>query len=390
MDLTQTVTGLVGQQLDEAVGQDNMSSDVEPGDGSGNWGAAALAGLPVSPVEDEQGPLVGGPEVGDIYYVGTDFCFRIPDLRRLDEEVDKLMGSGVPTTRGTSAGASEKKSVRGAAAAAALPVKQVTAEVRRVTFKRSSISLEDRGSKKRKSREHECKSCSTGTFISTPVRRHAVRHHLPWFVVPDTACWTCKRQYGSSGQLKKHVDEKRIKSDLDPHVDQEPHQMFWQEHVVEWCELGFGFGFQTANGSLEGLLDWVKVCVTNKSEVELHMLDRELMSAFCVFLGNLPRKEELSALLEWRMVYSIMQVLAVEGSTIGEVPRKVSPGGNVWQPSGLLQSVQAMYDGLSHLDRWSVEVGKRESRERLAAMPYETVTSYCFAKWWLDSKRQDW
>ena len=41
----------------------------------------------MSPVEDEQGPLVGGPEVGDIYSVGTDFCFRMPDLRRLDEEV---------------------------------------------------------------------------------------------------------------------------------------------------------------------------------------------------------------------------------------------------------------------------------------------------------------
>ena len=37
--------------------------------------------------------------------------------------------------------------------------------------------------------------------------RHAVRHHLPWFVVHNMACWTCKRQYGSSGQLKKHVDE---------------------------------------------------------------------------------------------------------------------------------------------------------------------------------------
>ena len=57
--------------------------------------------------------------------------------------------------------------------------------------------------------------------------------------------------------------------------------------MVEWCELGFGFvqhvADQTVNGSLEGLLDWVKVCVTNKSEVELHMLDRELLSAFCVF-----------------------------------------------------------------------------------------------------------
>ena len=64
------------------------------------------------------------------------------------------------------------------------------------------------------------------------------------------------------------MDEERIKSDLDPHVD----QMFREEHVVEWCELGFGFiqqvVDQTANGSLECLLDWVKVCVTNKSEVE--------------------------------------------------------------------------------------------------------------------------
>ena len=90
-----------------------------------------------NPVEDEQGPLAGGPEVGDIYSVGTDFCFRMPALRRLDEEVDEQI------VRGTSACASEKKSVRGAAAAAVLPVKQVTAEVRRVTLKRSSVSLEN-------------------------------------------------------------------------------------------------------------------------------------------------------------------------------------------------------------------------------------------------------
>ena len=54
--LTQTVACLMGQQLDEAVGQDKMSSDVEPGDGSGNQRAAASAALPVSPVEDERGP----------------------------------------------------------------------------------------------------------------------------------------------------------------------------------------------------------------------------------------------------------------------------------------------------------------------------------------------
>ena len=97
--LTQIVACFVGQQLDEAVGQEKMSSDVEPGDGSGNQGVAASAAVPVRPVEYEHGPLVGGPEVGDIYSVGTDFCFRMPDLRRLDEEVDELMGSDIPTTR---------------------------------------------------------------------------------------------------------------------------------------------------------------------------------------------------------------------------------------------------------------------------------------------------
>ena len=56
------------------------------------------------------------------------------------------------------------------------------------------------------------------------------------------------------------------------------------------------------------------------------MLDREQLSAFAVFLGNLPRKEKLSTLVRWRMVYLIIQVLAAEGSAIEEVPRKASPG----------------------------------------------------------------
>ena len=34
---------------------------------------------------------------------------------------------------------------------------------------------------------------------------------------------------------------------------------------------------------------------------------------------------------------------------IGEVYRKASPGGKVWHPTGLLPSVQAIYNGHSHL-----------------------------------------
>ena len=99
MGLTQTLACLVGQQLNEAVGRKKVSSDVEPGAGYKNWDAAASGGTHMSPVEDEQVPLVCGPEVGDIYSVGTDFFFRMLDLRRLDKEVDQLMGSDVPTIR---------------------------------------------------------------------------------------------------------------------------------------------------------------------------------------------------------------------------------------------------------------------------------------------------
>ena len=54
VSLAQTVACLVGQQLDEAVGQDNVSSDVESSVGSGNHGAAASVGRPLSPARDEQ------------------------------------------------------------------------------------------------------------------------------------------------------------------------------------------------------------------------------------------------------------------------------------------------------------------------------------------------
>ena len=64
----------------ELSGSDTVSITISLEDvvWCGTWwwiwesGAAASAALPVSPVEDEQGPLVGGPEVGDIYSVGTD------------------------------------------------------------------------------------------------------------------------------------------------------------------------------------------------------------------------------------------------------------------------------------------------------------------------------
>ena len=37
-----------------------------------------------------------------------------------------------------------------------------------------------------------------------------MKYHFLWFVVPETACWTCKVQYGYSKQLHQHrVEEKK-------------------------------------------------------------------------------------------------------------------------------------------------------------------------------------
>ena len=126
--------------------------------------------------------------------------------------------------------------------------------------------------------------------------------------------------------------------------------MFGQERVVEWCELGFGFvqqvADQMANGSMEGLLYWVKVCVTNKSEVELYM-----QSCKCWQLSDRRSKRSLTRhLLEAR--FRTLQVF-------------------------FLLSRRYMMDIVT----WSVEVGKREVPERLTAIPYENVTCYCFSKW---------
>ena len=80
----------MGQQLDEAGGQEKIRCGtwcwiLE------SWTAASVA-LPVSPAGDEQVPLACGPQVGDIYSVGTDFCFRVPNLSRMNKDVDELKG----------------------------------------------------------------------------------------------------------------------------------------------------------------------------------------------------------------------------------------------------------------------------------------------------------
>ena len=359
--------------------------------------------------EEEQGPTTSRvasvtPQVGDVssvvgeYSFGADVCFCLPDWEKLDAEIEEMLGDSGPQEKTASVPESPEAPVvvdRMSRKVDPAPVMRVTVHTdgRRVAVKRP-ISLERaHGGKKR--RGNNCRLCANDKFFSTPIRRHAVRNHLPWFITPETACWTCKEQFGSSTLLKRHMDEEREKAESDPRVVVEPHQMFGQEHIVAWCELCYGFLQQSADrvadGNLEGLLQWCKVNVVDKSDSELHPLDQELLSVFFLFLEDVPRGKELAALVGWRSVYNLQLALADNNfQAIFDGVVRGAPGTKKWRPADLLPRISTMYDGHSHLDRWAAGVGRREARDRLEAMPYQTVTSYCFSRWWQDSESQDW
>ncbi|CAG2255736.1 unnamed protein product [Mytilus edulis] len=51
-------------------------------------------------------------------------------------------------------------------------------------------------------RHRECDIC-LHTFTN-PIR-HAIQTHLPWYVVPETACWICGTQEQTANFLNKHI-----------------------------------------------------------------------------------------------------------------------------------------------------------------------------------------
>ena len=108
--------------------------------------------------------------------------FQVPDLDELAREVDELTwgaSSEVDVPSCFDVAGEEKIGM-------SVTVSDQT--VRRVSMKRTQ--LEDghvAREKKKIPGERDCSLCPSGFFCRTPVRRHAVKYHLPWFVVPETA-----------------------------------------------------------------------------------------------------------------------------------------------------------------------------------------------------------
>lgn len=57
---------------------------------------------------------------------------------------------------------------------------------------------------KKKDRKLPCPTCK---YRTEHVLRHVVRFHLPWFWVPELACWTCCQSFQTAARLRKHVQQ---------------------------------------------------------------------------------------------------------------------------------------------------------------------------------------
>ena len=380
---------VISELWNDAIPKVPVTGEAAVSEGDLSPGGAAVVSC-VCEVVVSKGDL--SPEETDMVTGSDEVYFQVPDLDELAREVDELTGGassevGVPSCSDVTG---EQK--------IGMSVTVGDQTVRRVSMKRTHpgdghVARE----KKRIPGERDCSLCPSGFFCRTPVRRHAVKYNLPWFVIPETACWTCKVQYGSSKQLHQHRVEEKKREEQEGAEYVDMHQVFGASHMVHWCELGLGLLQQLADlvsgGNLGDLLAW---CDTNVSMTDhfIHALDSELLCYFALFVGDQPRGERLASLLPWRGLYDILQALVgvvpSEGfQTLDGILRVAAPDERILKDGDVLPKKQGMVDGHSHLDRWAASVG-RDARSLLEGVDYDTVTSYCSQKSWRDSRKQCW
>ena len=168
------------------------------------------------------------PEETDMVTGSDEVYFPVSDLHELAREVDEL-----------TVGASSEVDVPSCSNVAGelkigVLVTVGDRTVRRVSMKRTHPEDSHVARvKKRMPGERDCSLCHSGLFCRTPVRRHAVKYNLPWLVIPETACWTCKIMYGStSKQLHQHRVEEKKREEQEGVKDVEMHQIFGASHMV--------------------------------------------------------------------------------------------------------------------------------------------------------------
>jgi hypothetical protein len=94
-----------------------------------------------------------------------------------------------------------------------------------------------RGSSQRKGKTSLCPVCPARF---TNVRRHVLCSHLPWYIAPNSACWTCKIQFAQEKLFQVH--------NINFHDNKEdPHKFSADEHGDTWVKLMNGLLLKIAN-----------------------------------------------------------------------------------------------------------------------------------------------
>ena len=231
---------------------------------------------------------------------------------------------------------------------------------------------------KKKQKHMKCPICPPYTVHRNSLRRHAVEFHLPWFVVPDLACWTCREPFRAKERLREHIEASCVNGGFD------------DLHVTTWCHLMNNLisrlRFDLNCRDNKSLMTIAKGITDTKSTNVLFMQQEELSLLIChaEYQGsaNVDRNElslhimgHESCLVDWRVIFWLiaetdnrdMRELAL---TCTSVP------------------VGAVDDSHCHLKEWANHHGMTE---RMVGYVQEgdpnlgrVITNWCWPNRWLE------
>ena len=245
------------------------------------------------------------------------------------------------------------------------------------------------------SQKNKSSPCPVCPARFTNVRRHVLCSHVPWYVSPLTACWTCKLQFAQTRLLDVHLSEIHNQE-----AQTSPHKFSETEYGSRWvhlmnnllAEIGNYFGLST-----QELVQYV----TNNHGFTVcrgsfhHCTDIPLIKLFNVknqyAVPNIPHKvfppSFIHSLLHWKVLAILIHTTEIqENLLVCEQELDLFPVKHQKESVNLI-------DALFHLDMFLKET-------RCSGLPHfdweneETklqylVTNYCFPHHWPSSTNRN-
>ena len=214
------------------------------------------------------------------------------------------------------------------------------------------------------------------------LKTHVLLFHLPWFIQPYTACWTCKTQFLSYTSLYDH-QFKNCHNDT-----------FDGMHVKTWaCFMGgiLKVLYDVTNTKgLQRLLCWIRDNVDDNilfTDIEKQML--RLLESVHGFHGNTNVSclgfKRLGSALHWKVLYYILKVLPYSyvNCLIKNSDLSTADIPNVLKPCN------SFVDSYCNLDEW-VKLHPTFICTLSSNQHYTPVISYCTPNRWQLSQCHQW